>query len=769
VTQAKKDDNRAQILVTRLITVTLGCTPIFKFFYLQSSIRAEVATGISAVFLVEFIAEILIPLLAGCLAFRVRLSGLRWLNGAIVAGHAVAVIVSLLWGNETGGPIEQQWLLRSSPAVVAAVICFGLSVPTFLAALAVMFVLELPQSGDVRTVDSIRLSSAIQLLVSSCVFGALTIIAVSNSRRLDVVSLAAAASREVASLKRARALAGKRAARVTHDHILNTLIFGMTTSASMRRVVAGQATVALAQISALATVNPSPENREVSQLWSELENIVVGMDSGVSIVKPTLSHGDIPEGVAEALLHSATQALANSLAHAGGPGTVVKRVITMENLADSVSVHIEDDGVGFDPGRVPDSRMGIRSSIVARMAGVPGGFSRIHSREGDGTSVILSWRRLAPREVNKSHNLDDPDDFESQTSHILARFDPQIRNLAWTVFAIFLVAQVSLYLLSRTNTAGGGDSILALVALCSAVVFIAVAKFQATVFSVGAALLGVFVAGTVMLQTSPSFFAVTDGLWFLPGCIFLLMWALREKYWWLAWAGMGVLVALACAAATINGSELGVVSTVLERPLGRLFVGTVAVLGIYARQRRLTAERRAVSTNQAEAAFNEALSFHQKFEAIRLSAIAEPLLKTLASDRELTQAEALECVALEGMLRDELLGGRLLQPDLVSAAARARRRGVEVLFLDNEDRRELSAQNVDRIVAWMTGHLEQTTSGNFVGRITPEGSVDAATVVVESSSTSLQQGMATNTGSKTETKNVEELGASRFFRAGFSL
>jgi signal transduction histidine kinase len=52
-------------------------------------------------------------------------------------------------------------------------------------------------------------------------------------------------------------------------------------------------------------------------------------------------------------------------------------------------VQVTDRGPGFDPASIPDDRLGIRGSIVARMAAV-GGRARVRTA-ADGTHVVLDW------------------------------------------------------------------------------------------------------------------------------------------------------------------------------------------------------------------------------------------------------------------------------------------------------------------------------------------------------------------------------------------
>ncbi len=94
----------------------------------------------------------------------------------------------------------------------------------------------------------------------------------------------------------------------------------------------------------------------------------------------------IPGRIARALALAATQGVANALEHAGGDGLAV----TVEAGDHSLRIEVKDSGQGFDLEGVPGDRLGIRASIIARVAAI-GGEADIDS--GDlGTTVRLAWR-----------------------------------------------------------------------------------------------------------------------------------------------------------------------------------------------------------------------------------------------------------------------------------------------------------------------------------------------------------------------------------------
>jgi signal transduction histidine kinase len=85
-----------------------------------------------------------------------------------------------------------------------------------------------------------------------------------------------------------------------------------------------------------------------------------------------------------ALVLAAREAMANAAVHAG----VGRLSVYVESDADGVAAFVRDQGVGFDPGSVPDDRHGIADSISGRMMRA-GGNVEVVSSPGHGTEVRL--------------------------------------------------------------------------------------------------------------------------------------------------------------------------------------------------------------------------------------------------------------------------------------------------------------------------------------------------------------------------------------------
>ena len=100
---------------------------------------------------------------------------------------------------------------------------------------------------------------------------------------------------------------------------------------------------------------------------------------------------ELPVEAVEALYTAAVQAMVNSLQHADEPGRKARRELRIRGVrAGGCVIEIADNGVGFDPARVPAERLGLRVSIEERMADA-GGTAEISSRIGHGTTVTIAW------------------------------------------------------------------------------------------------------------------------------------------------------------------------------------------------------------------------------------------------------------------------------------------------------------------------------------------------------------------------------------------
>ncbi|WP_165796271.1 MacS family sensor histidine kinase [Mycobacterium ahvazicum] len=102
----------------------------------------------------------------------------------------------------------------------------------------------------------------------------------------------------------------------------------------------------------------------------------------------------LPRGVAAELDAAVGNALNNVAAHAGA---AARAFVLLEDLGESVTVSVRDDGVGIADGRLEEAarqgRLGVSKSIVGRLNAL-GGSAQLHSRPGEGTE----WELCVPRD-----------------------------------------------------------------------------------------------------------------------------------------------------------------------------------------------------------------------------------------------------------------------------------------------------------------------------------------------------------------------------------
>jgi len=83
------------------------------------------------------------------------------------------------------------------------------------------------------------------------------------------------------------------------------------------------------------------------------------------------------------------EALTNAERHSGSDKVRIRLV----RWGDLVRVEVEDQGIGFDPGKLPPGRFGVRG--IQKRAELLGGRAVIRSRAGEGTRVIVELPLVA--------------------------------------------------------------------------------------------------------------------------------------------------------------------------------------------------------------------------------------------------------------------------------------------------------------------------------------------------------------------------------------
>jgi hypothetical protein len=181
----------------------------------------------------------------------------------------------------------------------------------------------------------------------------------------------------------------------------------------------------------------------------------------------------------------------------------------------------------------------------------------------------------------------------------------------------------------------------------------------------------------------------------------------------IAWTGIGALV------------SIGVIGSVAWVAIAHLISAGMATASKDA-QRFALAEREATQWQAAQ----EAHVYERQVRLGQTSSMAVAMLRQIeSSGGSLTDEERQECLHLEGAIRDEIRGRRLLNDEVRQEVMRARRRGVNVTLLDEGGIDDLSGPELDRIQTRLAEAIATTAADRVIARTVPDDPRVAVTVV----------------------------------------
>lgn len=196
-----------------------------------------------------------------------------------------------------------------------------------------------------------------------------------------------------------------------------------------------------------------------------------------------------------------------------------------------------------------------------------------------------------------------------------------------------------------------------------------------------------------------------------------------------AWVGLtgGVVACSAWFAANGSTAAQGFVS--LFSDIGVLALSSVFAVTLRPAARAIYALRDERVTQNAELAATVAATEEREAQLRALDRSVRPLLSRIASGVVLDEEERWHCAIVEAGLRDSLRAPRLTHPDIVRATVDARRRGVDVVLIDDSagDASDVDAR--ERIASSVVEVLDATASGSVRVRLLPPGRSAAASII----------------------------------------
>ena len=178
---------------------------------------------------------------------------------------------------------------------------------------------------------------------------------------------------------------------LVHDSVLTTLLVAAHAETAEQRTLASKsAAEAISRLKKARSDESQPAQFTLASFFHALELRVQETSKEFEVSTSRINDLPISSQIAQALTEATLQAVDNSLKHAGQAS---ERAVRLRGQGSGLKIVVSDNGRGFRPSQVPRDRIGISSSIVARVTNV-GGRVFINASPGAGTSVVIEWSQV---------------------------------------------------------------------------------------------------------------------------------------------------------------------------------------------------------------------------------------------------------------------------------------------------------------------------------------------------------------------------------------
>jgi len=194
--------------------------------------------------------------------------------------------------------------------------------------------------------------------------------------------------------------------------------------------------------------------------------------------------------------------------------------------------------------------------------------------------------------------------------------------------------------------------------------------------------------------------------------------------------GMAVLIAMVVGWSLLTGQGLAHGLLLIGRESGEFVIGA-AFAGLFRQTTRRIREVSALRARQVAEEELVAAAAHERRQ--RTSALIDEVGPALAEIAAGTTdaARRIEYSVLEASLRDAIRARAFLAEPLTSAVIEARRRGVEIVLLDDTADIGLTDAQRAELVAWTTEHLRATAGRAFRARLHLEANRPTVSTVTD--------------------------------------
>jgi|GEM_PF-5740078 len=531
-----------------------------------------------------------------------------------------------------------------------------------------------------------------------------------KASQLDELFAQTEVQRREAAKKSAKVMARQQSDAKIHDWVLSALI--------PRAYIGDLEPARETAMTALMHLKTSLADQEIPTSGMLIERL-----QEVDDVKVVLRREDqcsLARGVGNALYAATLEAIKNARNHAGSANTVV----FIDSTGGGIRIEVRDDGTGFDPAKLRPGRHGITGSIIARMKNV-GGSAAVNSEHGFGTSVVLTWDVPVPAlQISKQRNI-----WEGELNEVLMTVPARLLAV---VFSLVLLAVVINELPNYSNRLlpffGWGIMSISCASLFSSRPNGTVPSWLATLIGIACPTAVGITLWSSVVRPWPEYTAWALGAVTVVCCILTI--GRNAPAAWMTMISM-TIVTVAWSVESGRGPQVGI----------NLMIGQVLVLAcsqlLVFWSGRLTV--RAHASLERRSRLEIEIEQHERVRDLmdqRLREVArraEPLLRQVADGASVSGELGQEMALLEGTLRDEIRASSFTGTGVVQAARAARKRGVDVVLLDDSSGAAVRLPEFDQIASKIALELSNAKDGRFVARLQPVKREVLATIIVESS------------------------------------
>lgn len=540
----------------------------------------------------------------------------------------------------------------------------------------------------------------------------------SRSRELDE---ARAARRRVEAelvAQRTAVTARRRTNEFVHDQVLSVLTaFSMypSNTAELQRAATRAKEVMRGQLAG-----------EPIENVADLANIVGRQHPFVDITCPK-GFAEFPIAPASAAIYAAVmEAVGNAVRHGGGTtGTTPNIGVSFEVVADALRVQILDDGCGFDDGAATRSgRFGIDHGIHERME-ESRGRATIKSEVGVGTVVTLFWPALQPESETA---VSDKSRSTWRTGFGEALSTSGAKAMAVIITATYLVI-ISLMKPAYLSIIPSLLVLATYLVVSFTLLLRAWPEGKMPVWSSWVVVVTAGLGNYLVLASIADVQQINEVAWTLGAGTLMACALLMQKHLGAAWATVGTLLVSSLLWAWAYGQPPMLAVIMASGQVTALAFWTVMVAWSTMAVYELTLSDRGSMQIAGERAMNEGVRAAVTQSLRSVSERAAPLIEPISAGEPLTEEIRREARILEAALRDDIRAASFTNTPVAEAARRARRRGVDVVLLDDSADGSDPLPVPELFVAQAVRVLSTTQSGRVVVRLQPMGSPDVGTIV----------------------------------------